>query len=599
MSETFSLNAALSPDYGIASNWSDGMVPGPGTIAVIDDATVLVDPLTVLTANITLAGVATLSGNGGGFSLGTGSALQAEGMNALYADGAIVNAGAVTLAGASVVLRIVVEDGTGIGEDYPLAIPSFENTGGVTVAAGATLEVDGTELSNIGTIALAAGTLDVAGGAVDGGQLTTPGGTIALTGGAAAIFSDGVADQTFDIAGAATIAFADVADVTGVTIVGFDRQDAILVPSLADGETLLNELTFTDLPAHTAPIVLPALTGAEILLEPVAPCFARGTRLLTPAGYAPVESLRPGQAIVTVAGDSRPIRWIGSRTIDIAAHNRPEAVRPVRVLPGALSPGIPATHVRLSPDHALLLRGQLVPVKLLVNGATIVRERNCQAVTYFHVELDRHDILFAEQMPVESYIDTGNRDMFDQTAGTPRKNPVFGRGRQWDQAAYADLCLSGPRLAEIRSTIRARALALGYRPRTLTDFSLWVGGVKHSRVTGTAARPIFRIGPRHPGEVTIRSAVFVPAEITSGDLDIDDNRLLGIAIEKIRFGLQPVPLPRIAIAGFHPRAEHDQADWTDGNATIAVPRHVGTISLKIAALPQGWQSPPGAIALDI
>jgi hypothetical protein len=56
---------------------------------------------------------------------------------------------------------------------------------------------------------------------------------------------------------------------------------------------------------------------------------------------------------------------------------------------------------------------------------------------------------------------------------------------------------------------------------------------------------------------------------------------------------------RIARAGFHPRAARDAADWTDGNAIIEVPPQVGTVSLVIAALPQGWTTPPGAIALDI
>jgi hypothetical protein len=600
MSETFSLSATITPDYGIATNWSGGSVPGAGTDAVIDDATVLVDPATVLSANVVLQGVATLSGNGGGFSLGPGSALAGQGQNALYADGAIVNDGAVTLAGGATVLRIVVEDGTGIAENYGLAIPSFENAGDIAATGGATLAIDGTELSNIGEITLDDGTLAVSGGAVDGGQgPLSLGGLITLADHATASFSDGVADQDFSFTGADTISFADAAGVTGVTITGFDRASKILVPSLAAGHTLLDQLTFTDLPGHTVPVVLPALAGAEISLEPTAPCFARGTRLLTPAGYAPVEALRPGDPLVTLAGDIKPARWIGSRALDLAAHVRPDAVRPVRILPGALGPGVPARHVRLSPDHALLLRGLLVPVKLLVNGATILRERNCQAVTYYHVELDRHDILLAEKLPVESYLDTGNRAMFETAAGVAHKSPVFGRGRQWDSRAFADLCLGGTILAEIRRGLRARAFDMGFRPRTLTDVSLWAGGRKFLRAAGTASRPIFKLGVGHPGEITIRSPVFVPAEMTCGDGDDEDNRLLGIALKKIRFGLNTVLPARIARAGFHPRAARDAADWTDGNAIIEVPPQVGTVSLVIAALPQGWTTPPGAIALDI
>jgi len=598
MSETFSLQTTISPDYGIASNWSGGLVPGPGTIAVIDNATVLVDPATVLSAQIVLQGVATLSGNGGGFSLGAGSALNVQGQNALYGDGAVINNGTITLSGATSTLRVTVDDGS--PSAYGLDIPSFENTDQIIVSSGANLAIDGTELSNIGNILLEGATLTMDGGAVDGGQGASPiGGTITLANRAVADFLDGIADQTIHITGANTIAFADPAGVDNVTIAGFDTTSRILVPSYTDGKALLDNLTFENLPTHSQPLVIPTAGGAEILLEPVPPCFARGTRLLTPTGYTPVEALKPGDPVVTLAGTVKPIIWIGRRSIDIAAHHRPDAVRPVRILANAIAPGTPGKHVRLSPDHALLLRGQLVPVKCLVNGATILRERRCQAVTYFHVELERHDILLAENLAVESYLDTGNRHMFETAAGTPRKNPVFGRGRQWDPAAYADLCTAGPRLRQIREGLRARTLELGYRPRTLTDVSIWAAGQKYARSAGTPSHPVFHIAPLHPGQVTIRSPVFVPAEMTSGDADEDDNRVLGIAIAKIRFGLKTVTPAQVAVSGFHPRGPADEADWTDGNAVIRIPRHVATISMKLAALPQGWTAPTGSVALDI
>lgn len=601
MSETFSLQTSISPDYSIESNWSGGMVPGLGTVAVIDNATVLVDPTTVLSAQILLQGIATLAGNGGGFSLGAGSALDISGQNALYADGAVVSDAGITVTGDHTSLRIVIDDASGVAESYGLDIPSFENTGQISIGAGATLAVEGTELSNTGAITVDDATLAVTGGAVDGGQGADPlGGTITLSDDASASFSDGVAGQNIQIEGTASLDFLDPAGVAGDTVSGFDFSSSILTPSFAEGQDLLDNLTFADLPAHTAPFVIPVIGGgAEIILEPVPPCFARGTRLLTPSGYTPVEALGPGDPVVTFAGDVRPIRWTGCRSIDIAAHNRKEAVMPVRVLADALGPGVPAKHLRLSPDHGVLLRGRLVPVKLLVNGATILKERRCQAVTYYHVELDRHEILLSENLAVESYLDTGNRDMFETTAGEPRKNPAFGRGRQWDVHAYADLCLDGPVLRDIRRGIRARALELGYRPRTLTDVSLWSNGRKYPPAGGTASRPVFRIATLHSGQVGIRSPVFVPAETSNGDSDQDDNRLLGIAIARIRFGIKNMPASKIAVSGFYPRGAADEADWTDGNAVIEVPRHVSAISLKLAALPQGWTPPPGAVALDI
>ena len=586
-SETFVARAGTLPDYGLETNWSGGQVPGAGTVGVIGKGTVLIDPGTTLTAELLLRARAALSGNGGGFSLGPGSVVSVEGNNALDADGAIVNHGTVLLADGTA-LTVVVEAGAAIAQSYGLNIPSLRNDGLITVFGGATLAVEGTELSNTGAIVVDGGVLEVAGGAVDGGQSGHPaGGVIVLEDGGAASFSDGVANQQIGFDGAGTLSFSDVVDIAGVTLRHFSMLDSIFVPSVADGDTLIQNVDFTGLAPHTAPEVVATGTGAEILLEHVPPCFARGTGLLTPSGYRAVETLRPGDPLVTASGDVRAVRWVGSRTLDIAAHRRPEAVQPVRICGGALSPGVPARPLRLSPDHALLLHGELVPAKLLVNGITILRERGCMAVTYFHVELDRHDILLAENLAVESYIDTGNRALFENTDGTPRRDPVFGRGTQWDASAYAPLCLGGPVLREIRQDLRARTAALGYTARTLTDVALWAAAGKLPRVGGPDDAPVFGLHGQG-GRIAIRSPRFVPAEFGAGEDDAADERLLGVALRAILLDAAVFPARRLAVAGFYPRAGNETADWTDGNAEIEVPPGAATIGLDIAALPLGW-----------
>ena len=144
---------------------------------------------------------------------------------------------------------------------------------------------------------------------------------------------------------------------------------------------------------------------------PEAPCFAAGTRVLSARGLIAVEALRVGDRLVTAAGRKRRLRWIGHRVVDCARHPRPELAWPVRVRAGAFEPGVPDRDVRLSPDHAVWMGQALVPVKYLVNGATIVQERTAR-VSYFHLELDSHDVLLADGLAVESYLDTGNRHQF-------------------------------------------------------------------------------------------------------------------------------------------------------------------------------------------
>ena len=89
---------------------------------------------------------------------------------------------------------------------------------------------------------------------------------------------------------------------------------------------------------------------------------------------------------------------------------RPLRVAPIRVKAGALGDTVPARDLLLSPDHAILLNGVLVQAGALVNGTSIVRESNVPDVfTYYHVEVDDHSLILAENVPAETFIDNVDR----------------------------------------------------------------------------------------------------------------------------------------------------------------------------------------------
>ncbi len=60
----------------------------------------------------------------------------------------------------------------------------------------------------------------------------------------------------------------------------------------------------------------------------------------------------------------------------------------------------------------MLLDGVLVPAGVLVNGVTITQAAAVESVHYFHIELERHDVLLAEGAPSESFVDDDSRGMF-------------------------------------------------------------------------------------------------------------------------------------------------------------------------------------------
>jgi hypothetical protein len=79
-------------------------------------------------------------------------------------------------------------------------------------------------------------------------------------------------------------------------------------------------------------------------------------------------------------------------------------VWPVRVAAGAFGPARPTRDLYLSPDHAVFVEDVLIPIRCLVNGDTVV-QCPVDEITYYHVELACHDIVLAEGLTVESYLD--------------------------------------------------------------------------------------------------------------------------------------------------------------------------------------------------
>jgi len=112
-----------------------------------------------------------------------------------------------------------------------------------------------------------------------------------------------------------------------------------------------------------------------------------------------------------VSGGLRRIRWIGSRKVDCGRHPRPREVWPVRVRKDAFAPGLPSRDLVLSLDHALVIDRALIPVRYLINETSIAQDE-VQEITYWHIELDTHDVVLAEGVPAESFLDTGNRASF-------------------------------------------------------------------------------------------------------------------------------------------------------------------------------------------
>jgi hypothetical protein len=190
-----------------------------------------------------------------------------------------------------------------------------------------------------------------------------------------------------------------------------------------------------------------------------AACFAAGTRIRTRDGDVPVERLKEGDVVRAHFGGMAPVVWVGHRHVDCRRHAEPAKVFPVRISAHAFGPGVPSRDVRLSPDHAVFLDDVLIPIKHLINGKTIVQEE-ADSVTYYHVELAEHDVLLADGMAAESYLENGNRADFDNASGPIALHPDFGSNR-WEAFGCAPLIVAGQKLGAVLARLGAASSRRG------------------------------------------------------------------------------------------------------------------------------------------
>ena len=347
---------------------------------------------------------------------------------------------------------------------------------------------------------------------------------------------------------------------------------------------ITDQLSATTLPTNESFTTLAAaapdtnIRGIAFAPQAATVCFRSGTRIRVARGEGTedvaVERLAIGDRVVTASGEQRPIRWLGHRTIDCRHHPQPGEAYPVRILAHTFGSERPASDLWVSPGHAIcvdLLGEMLIPASALVNGSTI-QQVPVDEVTYWHVELDGHDILLAENLACESYLEMGNRGFFAESDVT-----ILGASPDVRSDASArthgDFCrpfhAKGPFVDAARSQLRARALQTGWTLDTSDPFAglhLMVDGARVNPVTrGLGAR--FSV-PAGAGDVWLVSTTSRPCDV----VDSVDGRDLGVYVSALAiddgFALRTIDLadPLLCV-GFH-QLEDGARRWTAARARL-------------------------------
>jgi antigen 43 len=447
------------------------------------------------------AGTVTNAGTINGGSSGFAVELAADYANRVVADQGAVFVGAVS-GGAAADATLELASGASIGT---IALGSFTNFGSLTFDTGADWLVSGSSTGLLSSATLAG-------------------------------FGTG---DTLAITGTETISHTTVSGgVTKVTLAGASTMTLTFAGTISSFQT--------------------STSGGVTDLTTL--CFCPGTLIRTPLGDVPVEKLAVGDTVTTLGfGNTRRVVWVGKGKV-LATRGRRSAATPVIVRQGALEDNVPAQDLHLTKAHSLYIDGVLIPVEFLVNHTSILWDDHAHEVKLYHVELDRHDVLFANGALAESYRDDGNRWLFQNA------------NEGWDlspQDPCAPVLTGGPVVDAIWERLVERAGPRRLPPLTDDpDLHLIVDGVRVDAQERRASFHVFRL-PSHPRSVIIASRAAAPGELGFAR----DPRVLGVALRRVeirqggKFALLDAADERLT-AGFHDCEPLERLRWTDGYAEL-------------------------------
>jgi hypothetical protein len=520
----------------------------------------------------------------------------------LFDGGLVSNASTGTLVGAGVYVKAatgtVVNAGKIFGDNYYGGV-ALLGGGTITNLAGGTIAADGTHYGikvdgGAGTVTNA-GTIDGGGnpavllgadtgnrvvvdptgvfiGGVDGGATTS---TLELAAGSGSLSGFGTqfynfGTLLFDPSSEWTVAAN--ASITSTVIDGFAAGDTIdltgftaaTTGNLAGGTKLVltngggvhETLTFGASVSSFVVTTGAGISGTDITTL----CFCPGTLIRTPGGEVPVEQLGVGDTVVTLGHNTtRIVTWIGTGKV-LATRGQRSAATPVIVRKGALADNVPNRDLHVTKAHSLYIDGVLIPVEFLVNHKSIIWDDRAQEVELYHVELDQHDVLFANGAPAESYRDDGNRWLFHNANANWHLPPC---------EPYAPVLTGGPVVDAAWRRLLDRAGPRNLPPLTDDpDLHLVVDGERVDVAEQQGPIRVFHL-LFCPESVVIASRDAAPAELGLAR----DPRPLGVALRRIavrrgvKFELLKANDPRL-VDGFHDYETTDDLRWTNGSAAL-------------------------------
>jgi hypothetical protein len=198
-----------------------------------------------------------------------------------------------------------------------------------------------------------------------------------------------------------------------------NTDDNLEEPLRLSGAEPLQLTIFAD-PVYVPPPVPP---------EPPVVCYAKDTLILTKHGFIPIENMKAGDKVVTngkiyknkIAKQekpkSEPVVWVGKFKVN----KLNSSSRPICITKNSLAKNFPFQDLYVSPNHSIIIDGEMVLAKDLVNENTIYQDMECEDVEYYHLECENHSTIIANGVLSESYLNMDNRSVFENSLKIHRK----------------------------------------------------------------------------------------------------------------------------------------------------------------------------------
>lgn len=179
-------------------------------------------------------------------------------------------------------------------------------------------------------------------------------------------------------------------------------------------------------------IAEPSYIPPPIPPEPPVVCYAKGTLILTKNGYVPIENMKAGDKVITNGKiyknknvklekiKTEPVLWVGKFKVN----KLNSSSRPICITKNSLAKNFPFQNLYVSPNHSIIIDGEMVLAKDLINEITIYQDSECEDVEYYHLECENHSTVIANGIVSESYLNMDNRSVFENSLKIHRKKYV-------------------------------------------------------------------------------------------------------------------------------------------------------------------------------